>query len=34
MAHSRHFPMLDEPDRFRETLVSFLLNGHPHGTLS
>ena len=29
MPHSRHFPMLDEPERFRQSLVSFLLNnGH------
>jgi pimeloyl-ACP methyl ester carboxylesterase len=28
MTRSRHFPMLDEPQLFRETLVSFLLNGH------
>lgn len=34
LARSRHFPMLDEPERFRQSLVSFLLNGHPHGTLS
>lgn len=34
MAHSRHFPMLDEPETFRRTLVSFLLNGHPHDTRS
>jgi pimeloyl-ACP methyl ester carboxylesterase len=33
MAHSRHFPMLDEPELFRQTLVSFLINGHPNDTL-
>jgi pimeloyl-ACP methyl ester carboxylesterase len=25
MSHSRHFPMLDEPELFRETLLEFLL---------
>ena len=34
MSRSRHFPMLDEPDAFRQTLVSFLVNGHLDGTLS
>jgi pimeloyl-ACP methyl ester carboxylesterase len=34
MTRSRHFPMLDEPELFRKTLVSFLLNGHVHGSLS
>lgn len=27
MAHSRHFPMIDEPDLFMETLHTFLNNG-------
>jgi pimeloyl-ACP methyl ester carboxylesterase len=27
MKRSRHFPMLDEPDLFRETLMDFLLEG-------
>jgi pimeloyl-ACP methyl ester carboxylesterase len=27
MPYSRHFPMLDEPEPFRETLLSFLSNG-------
>jgi pimeloyl-ACP methyl ester carboxylesterase len=26
MSHSRHFPMLDEPELFRETLLDFLLD--------
>jgi pimeloyl-ACP methyl ester carboxylesterase len=34
MPHSRHFPMLDEPDRFRQSLISFLMNGHPNDTLA
>jgi pimeloyl-ACP methyl ester carboxylesterase len=34
LGHSRHFPMLDEPERFRQALVSFLLNGHPDDSLS
>jgi pimeloyl-ACP methyl ester carboxylesterase len=28
MAHSRHFPMLDEPQPFRETLLQFLSEGN------
>jgi pimeloyl-ACP methyl ester carboxylesterase len=28
MPNSRHFPMLDEPEPFREALLSFLSNGH------
>lgn len=27
MPHSRHFPMLDEPDLFRQALLDFLLDG-------
>jgi pimeloyl-ACP methyl ester carboxylesterase len=27
MAHSRHFPMIDEPDIFMETLLAFLNDG-------
>ncbi len=27
MPNSRHFPMLDEPDLFRQVLLDFLLNG-------
>jgi 3-oxoadipate enol-lactonase len=27
MSHSRHFPMVDEPQLFRDTLISFLSNG-------
>jgi pimeloyl-ACP methyl ester carboxylesterase len=27
MAGSRHFPMLDEPEQFREVLLGFLANG-------
>lgn len=34
MANSRHFPMIDEPDHFRQALVSFLVNGHPNDTFS
>jgi pimeloyl-ACP methyl ester carboxylesterase len=34
LSHSRHFPMLDEPNRFRQSLISFLLNGYPDGAHS
>ncbi|MCA9978824.1 MAG: hypothetical protein KC413_23855, partial [Anaerolineales bacterium] len=28
MAHSRHFPMIDEPETFMQTLGTFLQNNH------
>jgi pimeloyl-ACP methyl ester carboxylesterase len=31
MSHSRHFPMVDEPDLFRQALLSFLLTDRPNG---
>lgn len=34
MPHSRHFPFLEEPERFNETLLHFLANEQAPATLS
>jgi pimeloyl-ACP methyl ester carboxylesterase len=34
MSHSRHFPMVDEPGLFRQTLLSFLLTDRVNGPYS
>ena len=31
MNHSRHFPMTDEPERFLQTINTFLNNNHSNG---
>ncbi|MBE2198492.1 MAG: alpha/beta hydrolase [Anaerolinea sp.] len=34
MAHSRHFPMIDEPEAFMQTLDTFLQNSHEEELVS